>query len=264
MMRYFRALWYFVTGRFSAAADALQSNKYVMQATYDAAISRGADRFTTVRDAVAKLMSIEQTRVEEIKKLGVDAERLNKVKSGAQVASQRRINDLRSQGKAKEEIVQDPAFLKHQAAFKDASSSLEHLEERIADKEKDLKERQEQIAQYKIELQRMQRQQQTLKEEKHEALADVAIAQQMQGVNDVLAGIAEDRTDKDLAAVRDARQAAKAKARISAELTGNDAQRAESEYLNLAAKTEADRELDALLDWGDEAKPELKDAKIPE
>ena len=67
MFRYFRALWLLVTGRFSAAAEALQSNKHVMTATYDRSLDRAAGRFQTVRDAVAKLMSIEQTRLTEIK-----------------------------------------------------------------------------------------------------------------------------------------------------------------------------------------------------
>ena len=40
MFRYIKALWYMVTGRFSAAAEALQSNKFVMSATYDASIQR--------------------------------------------------------------------------------------------------------------------------------------------------------------------------------------------------------------------------------
>ena len=69
MFRYIKALWYMVTGRFSAAAEALQSNKFVMSATYDASIQKGADRFNTVKNAVAELMAIEQTRIAEIKGL---------------------------------------------------------------------------------------------------------------------------------------------------------------------------------------------------
>ena len=265
MFRYFRALWLLVTGRFSAAAEALQSNKHVMTATYDRSLDRAAGRFQTVRDAVAKLMSIEQTRLTEIKTLGEKAETLGKVMNGAKVAMQRRINELKAQGKSKEEIQEDGDFLRHSAAYKDAVSSLNLTEEQIATKEADLEERRDMIDKYKIELQSMQRNQQALKEEKQEALADVTIAKEQQAISDVLNGIAADSTDKDLEAAREARKTAKAKAKIGAELSGNEARHAENEYLDLAFGSEADKELDALLDWGDQdTDSPRQDAQIPE
>jgi phage shock protein A len=159
----------------------------------------------------------------------------------------------------------DAEFVKHSAAFKDASSTLAQLEARIEEKEADLANRQKQIATFKAELQQMQRSQQRLKEEKSEALADVAVAQQMESINNVLAGISEDSTDKDLEAARKARERAKASAEIASELTGNDARAAESEYLTMAAGSQADAELDGLLNWGDEeSDAKIANAKLPE
>ena len=265
MMRYLRALWYMVTGRFSAAADALQSNKHVMSATYDRAIEKSQERFHTVRDAVAELMGIEQTRLQEIKALQDKEGKLEKVKKGAHAAMQRCIKQLQGQGKSKEEIQADGDFMKHHAAYKDASSSLEEVTSRIDEKEADLEERRKQINPYKLELQKMQRAAKELKEEKSEAVADVAVAQQAQAINDVLNGIAEDTTDKDLASAREARKKAKAKASISAEMAGSDAEMAENEYLELAAGSEADAELDDLLDWGEADEADSKaDAKLTE
>jgi len=265
MFRYFRALWYAITGRFSAAADALRANKYVMSATYDKAIEKSEERFHTVRDAVAELMTIEQTRLQEIKSLQEKEAKLEKVKKGAHAAMQRCINQLQGLGKSKEEIQKDGDFMKHHAAFKDASSSLEEVEARLNEKEVDLEARRKQSNQYKIELQKMQRAAKELKEEKSEAVADVAVAQQAQAINDVLAGIAQDTTDKDLQSAREARKKAKAKAAISAEMAGSDAEMAESEYLELAAGSEADAELDGLLDWGDAGEVDSKaDAKLTE
>ena len=265
MFRYLRALWYMMTGRFGAAADALQSNKHVMTATYDKSIAKSAERFQTVRDAVASLMSIENTRIQEIKDLTANADKLAKIKNGAQVAMQRRIDALKSSGKTKEEIQQDPEFIKHSGNYKDAASSLEQTNAQIHDKESDLHDRTTQIAQYKIELQAMQKAQEKLKNEKVEAIADVAIAQQAQQIADVLNGIAEDTTDKDLVAVREARAKAKAKAKITTALSGNDARLAENEYLELASTGAADKELDGLMNWGEEtATSKMEDAKLPE
>lgn len=265
MRRYFRALWYCVTGRFAAAAEALQSNKYVMSATYDRALEQGADRFNTVKDAVASLMGIVQDRMQEIKELTERCVKKEKIKNGAQVAMQRTINKLKDEGKTKEEIQMDADFIKHSSAFKDASSTHAEIEERIAEKEADLQEREGQIAKYKAELQSMQRNQQELKDEKHEAVADVAVAQQMESINNVLNGMSEDTTDKDLQAARDARKKAKANASISSELAGNDAKHAENEYLDMAAGSEADAELDSLLDWGEDASSDkMEDVQLPE
>lgn len=264
MGRWLKAIYYFCTGRFTAAADALQSNKHVMAATFDASINKGADRFSTVKKAVAELMGIEQTRVQEIKELSEQAETQGKIQAGAKRAMQKRINSLRSEGNSKEECQTDPDFITHSKAYTDASKKHGDLETRLATKEADLKSRKEQIAKYKAELQSMQRQQQALKEEKHEALADVAVAKQMDAVNSVLAGISDDSTDKDLEAARAARQRAVAQAQISSELTGNDASVAESQYLDMAAESVADSELDDLLDWGDEKEPAKQDAQVPE
>jgi len=265
MMRYFKALWYMITGRFTAAAEALQSNKFVMQATYDKSIEKGADRFITVKNAVAELMSIEQTRLQEIKELQAREEKLERVKTGSLAAMKRTQQELLKSGKSKEQILSDSEFVRHQAAYKDASSKLEEVAARCDEKEADLEERRAQIATYKAELQNMQRQQAALREEKSEAVADVAIAQQMDSINSVLSGISEDNTDKDLAAARAARKKAKAKAAITTELAGNDARLTENEYLDLAAGSEVDAELDGLLNWGEEkADSKLDDAKLPE
>ena len=252
-----------MTGRFQAAADALQSNKFVMGATYDKSIQKGADRFNTVKDAVAKLMSIEQDRIVSIKTQSSQAEDLTRKMNGAKVAMQKRINQLKAEGKDKDQIENDGEFIKHRGAFMDMKSTVTEKEERIDELEADLEERRKQIATYKAELQQMQRQQASLREEKHEALADVAIANQAEAINSVLAGISEDSTDKDLMAAREARKAAKAKAQITSELAGNDARLAENEYLNYANESEADSELDDMLDWGEE-ESDMKDVQIPE
>jgi chromosome segregation ATPase len=253
-----------LTGRFQAAADALQGNKFVMGATYDKAIEKGADRFNTVKNAVAQLMSIEQDRISTIKTQSSDVADLTRKMNGAKVAMQKRINALKAEGKSKEGMESDSEFIKHRAAYMDMKSTVAEKEARIDELEVDLEERRKQIATYKAELQQMQRQQASLREEKHEALADVAIANQAEAINSVLAGISADSTDKDLQAAREARKAAKAKAQITSELAGNDARLAENEYRDYALESEADNELDDLLDWGDNETSERQDVQIPD
>jgi len=264
MIRYLRALWYFCTGRFSAAAEALASNEYVMAATYDAAIEKSGNRYQTVRNAVAKLVGIEQERVAKIKLLTEKFEKLEKVKQGAAGKAKILAQQLQAQGQTIEQIKSNPEYLKHMAAFQNAATSAKDAETEIQQIEAELDNQRKQIAQYKIQLQNMQRSQKDLQEEKNAAIADVAVAKEMQAVNDVLNGVATDTTDKDLDAARKARQHAKASAQITAELAGNDAQLAEDEYLHFAADNDASSEFDALIGLTEEPSGNFDPAKLPE
>ena len=267
MFRWIRAIMYKIAGWFGGKTDKLYEDASVQAATYDAAIDTSRQRFETVRNAVAELMRIEQTRVVEIKDLSSREEKLGKVMTGAQAAMQRRLNQLKNEGKNKEDILRDPEFIKHEGAYKDAKSTLSEIQSRVSEKEADLKERRTQIGIYEKELQNMQRAVKKLSEEKSETLADTAIAKQSEAIQGVLAGITGDTTDQDLDKVRGARDRAKSRATLTGRLVGADAAHAESEYLELANQTAVDKDLDTILDWGDEESPAaepLKDAQLPE
>jgi hypothetical protein len=86
-----------------------------------------------------------------------------------------------------------------------------------------------------------------IKDEKGESVADIISAQEEKKVNQLLAGISEDKTDKDLEAMRDVRRKAKAEARANRELSGLDAKAAESEFLEYATTSVVDDEFDKLI-----------------
>lgn len=266
MLRLLRAIWGFCFGWMGSTSQSLEENKHVMAATYDNAIESRKTRYETVKSAVAELMGVCQERTLQVKELGKRITTLTGIKEGAQAAMQKRVDTLRGAGKSKDEILGDTEFLKHKAAFEDASSTLTEVKARFDEKDGDLKAKEKQIAQFKAELQQMQRQNDSLREEKQEALADVAIAQQQEAINATLNGIPQDTADQDLQKARDARKRVSNRAKISAELAGNDAKNAESEYLQYAEKNKANKELDSLLNWGDETKKEetLTPAKLPE
>jgi chromosome segregation ATPase len=264
-------MWHWFTGIFSGAAENLQANPNVMKATYDAAIAKQGARFEIVQKAVAEQTVLREKRVVEIKNLNDKHEKLTKIMAGAAAMAKKLTEQLKAQGKSPEEIKTNADFMKHMAAYQDAASSLADCEKQIAEKESDMQERSKQIASFKIELQNMQRNAQKLQEEKVDAVAETQIAQQQESLKRTLAGITKDTTDDDLAAARAARDRAKASAKVISELTGNDANVAESEYLKYASDTTHADAFAALvgLDEGKPAvaeapKPELEAAKLPE
>lgn len=264
MWRLFRAMFYFCTGRLSKAADIMQGNEYVMAATYDAAIDKNQKTYQQLRDAVARMIGIEQDRLGKIKLLTKQFETLEAVKQGAIGKTKKLAAELQSQGVSAEDIKKHPEYVKHMAAYQDAASSAKDKETEIQQYEAEIKKFREDIAQYKVQLQKKQRNNDSLRQEKQEAAADMAIAKEIQSVNDLLNGVAEDTTDKDLQAAREARKFAKNKATISSELAGNDAKLAEDEYISFAANHDASNEFDALIGLEENVVGDLNPAKLPE
>jgi DNA-directed RNA polymerase specialized sigma24 family protein len=265
MFRLLRAMVGWVKGWFGSQSDAMNENVHVMSATYDAAIKNREARFKTVRDAVANLIGVEQERTRQVKELGDRIATQTKIKNGAQVAMQKRLDGLKAMGKSKEDVLADGEFIKHKKAFEDASQTLAETKGRFDEKDADLTKTKREIATYKAELQSMQRANEELKSEKHEAVADVGIAKQKEAIAATIAGIPQDTADSDLDKAREARRRVVNRADLTSELAGTDAKKDENEYLNYAAQGEANKELDALLDWGDEKKTEALDpAKVPE
>jgi hypothetical protein len=257
------------TGIFSGAAEKMQANPNVMAATYDAAIKKRAARFDVVQTAVADQKMLKERRVGEIKTLNDKIDKLAKIKAGAAAMAKRLTEQLKSQGKTADDIKVNPDFLKHMSAYQDASTSLTDAEKLVKEKEVDMEERSTQIANFMAELQQMQRDNQKLREEKTDAIAETQIAKQTESIKRVMAGIASDTTDKDLEAARAARDRAKASAKIISDLAGNDAQVAESAYLQYASNTENADEFAKLvgLDEGQEEtvsqEATLDPAKLP-
>ncbi len=65
----------------------------------------------------------------------------------------------------------------------------------------------------------------------------------------MMTGISNDKTSEELRSLREVRQKAAANAKVSRELAGLDARRAENEFLEYAQSTQADDEFDQLIGW---------------
>jgi ABC-type phosphate/phosphonate transport system substrate-binding protein len=107
-----------------------------------------------------------------------------------------------------------------------------------------------------------------LKEEKHDAVADVLSSTEEKQIADMMTGLSNDRTHEELRELRETRAKAQANARISRELAGLDTAKMENEFMEYAKNSEADDEFDALIGLSkkEAAEPAQQqgDAKIPE
>ena len=256
--RYLRAIGYLLTGRVDRARQTLMTNPDVMRATYDQVIQDKTSRIHQYKDAVASMIGQEEKKSSLVKQLTQELEQLERMRAGAAAMARKVV--ARNNGDI-EAVKQDPEYARCQTAFKDFSTTVEEKEQRIAGLEADLEVLAKNVGNHKIQIQGLLRDLGKIKEEKHDAVADVISSREEQQIADMVAGISDDRTAQELTELRDLRVKVKAKARMSREMSGLDAKRDEKEFLAYAAEGAASDEFDALIGLAQE--PELKAEEKP-
>jgi len=259
--RLFRAVKYLFTGKVDAAADALSANPTVMSANYDRIIQEKKNRLNQYKDAISAMIAQEENKKAKLTQLTEDVQKLEKLKSGAAARAKQLVDKYNGDITA---VKNDPEYAKCQAAFKDFSSTLAEKQQRVNELEEDLKQLMTNVTGHKNQIQSLMRELEKIREEKHDAVADVLSATEEKQIADMVNGISNDRTSEELQRLRDMRNKASANARVSRELAGMDAKRAENEFMEYAEKSAADDEFDALIGLSKESKSNDKDASIQE
>lgn len=264
IFRYLRAFGYFVTGNIDAARQTLNQNPYVVQATFDNIIAEKGKRIQQYKQAVAGLLAQGEKKKEELKRQSEDVSRLQQLRDGAAAMARKLVE---KHGGNAEAVKSDPEYQKCQAAFADFSSTLKEKESRCAELEADIAEAEKTIGSHKVQLQALLRDLDKVKQEKHETVADMITSREEREIADMISGISEDRTAKELQEMRELRHQTKAGAKVSREMAGLDTKRSEEEFLKYATETRANDEFDALIGLGKQADAGASDpvrTKIPE
>lgn len=261
--KYFRAVWYLVTFRVDKASETLRMNPGVISANYDRVIEEKRKRLNQYKDAISSMIAQEESKKDKLRSLTTDIEKLEKLRSGA--ASKAKSLVAKYNGDV-EAVKNDPDYLKCQSAFKDFSSTLSEKQQRASEIDEDLKQLIANVNGHKTQIQGLMRDLEKLKEEKHDAVADVLSATEEKQIADMMTGLSTDRSSEELRELREVRGKARANARVSRELAGMDTKRAEAEFLEYAQTSEADDEFDALigLTQSESPAPEQRETKIPE
>jgi len=262
--RLFRAFKYLFTGKVDAAADALSTNPTVISANYDRIVEEKRKRLNQYVDAVGAMIAQEENKKSKLTQLTEEVQKLEKLKSGAAARAKQLVDKYNGDITA---VKNDPEYAKCQAAFKDFSSTLAEKQQRANELEDDLKQLVGNVTNHKNQIQSLMRELEKLKEEKHDAVADILSAKEEKQIADMVNGISNDKTAEELNALRELRSKASAKARVSRELAGMDAQKAEAEFMEYAQQTESDDEFDALIGLSgkkEASEPANRDTRIPE
>ncbi|MFN7876649.1 MAG: PspA/IM30 family protein [Pirellula sp.] len=262
--RFFRAIKYLITGKVDNAADALSKNPTVIKATYEKVIEEKKRRINEYKDAISSMIAQEESKKKRLEGLTEEIDKLEKLKSGAAARAKAIVDKYNGDIVA---VKNDPEYLKCQSAFKDFSSTLAEKQARASEIDEDLRQLITNVNGHKTQIQSLMRDLEKIKEEKHDAVADMLSANEEKQIADMVNGITNDKTTEELQRLREMRQKAVANARVSRELAGLDAKKAENEFLEYAQRNAADDEFDALI--GISARKETSqqtthDAKLPE
>ena len=270
--RWFKALGYLLTGRIDSAREALDTNPHVLKAKYDDIIQDKVKRIQQYKKAVAALVAQQEKKIHQVTKLTDDVQRLEDLKTGAAAKAQQLVKQLKSSGKSETEIHANDDYQKCLSAFNDFSSTLEEKQALITELESSSGEYSTSISEHKVQLQQLLRDMEKIKAEADAAVADMISAKEEKEISDMISGISEDASSKELERLRNLRQKVKAETRISKELAGVDTAKQENEFLEYARKTESSNEFDKLIGLSaetDTAAATQKDApqvdtKLPE
>ncbi len=261
--KYFRAVWYLMTFRVDKASETLRMNPGVVSANYDRIIEEKRQRLNQYKDAVSAMIAQEESKKEKLRAVTDEIGKLEKLRAGAAAKAKKLVEQYNGDVEA---VKRDPEYIKCQSAFKDFSSTLAEKQSRATEIDEDLKQLVANVSGHKTQIQSLMRDLDKLKEEKHDAVADILSASEERQIADMMTGLSNDRTSEELRELRDLRAKSSANARVSRELAGMDTKRAEAEFMEYAQSTEADDEFDALIGLAkkETPAPAQQESKIPE
>mgnify|MGYP000920397776 FL=1 len=245
--RWFKAVWYKLTGQIDQARRGLDTDPHVMRAKFDEIIKGKVNQIHTYKQAVAKLIAQQEKKMAKVKSLTEEVNKLEDLKAGALAMARKAVAKLQGEGKTKEQLHDDPEYKKCLTAYNDFAATLTEKQDHIKDLEGDIGEYDGSIASHKINLQQLQRDIEKLKSEAADAVADVITSKEETDLADMINGISKDGMAKELQDMRDLRHEMRAEARVSREMAGTDSKVQEAEFLEYARSNTATDEFDALL-----------------
>lgn len=245
--RFFKAIWYTLTGRAHESADRMMENPEAVRGAYEDIIREKQGNVQRYKQAIGQLMALVEQKKATLKGLTDDINRLEDLKSGAIAKAKTTATELQRSGMGPEEVKQDSEYVRCVTAYNDFHSTLEEKNARVIELEADIERAQEDIEAHKLQITSLHRDLNKIKTEQSEAVADLITAREQEDIADMLSGISMDGTSAELTRMREIREKAKGRSKVAQELAGTDTRTEEEEFLTAARTTAASEEFDSLI-----------------
>ena len=245
--RFFKAIWYTLTGRAHESADRMMENPEAVRGAYEDIINDKKGNIQRYKQAIGQLIALVEQKKSAVKNLTDEVDRFEELKAGAIAKAQQTAAALQDNGLAQEEIKQHAEYTRCVTAYQDFNSNLQERTGRITELENEIEGAQADIESHKLQITNLHRDLDKIKSEQSEAVADLITAREQEEIADMLSGISMDGTSAELTRMREIREKAKARSKVAQELAGTDSKSEEEEFLTAARSSAATDEFDALI-----------------
>lgn len=247
LMRWLGAKDYQAAGSIDNATQALQTDPNVVRASMDEVIkskTKGIDQMIT---AVAELRANQATTISDKKEVDAKLVISKKLQEGAKIEFMNFGQKLLAAGQTEDQIKANPEYLRLKLQYNSAVATLGERQKRSDTLAQDIASSEEQIKTLMFNLETMQRDLKKTIESKGSLAARAAAAQSNLRAQQLIAGLSSDKTGELQQSIERAVGQLEAKAQVTAEVAGTNADRRESELLALAESHASDSELDSML-----------------
>ena len=245
--RFFKAIWYTLTGKAHESADRMMENPEAVRGAYEDIINDKKGNIQRYKQAIGQLIALVEQKRSAVKNLTDEVERLEELKAGAIAKAQQTAAQLQGEGLAQEEIKVHSEYTRCVTAYQDFNSNLTEKTGRITELENEIEGAQADIESHKVQITNLHRDLDKIKSEQSEAVADLITAREQEEISDMLSGISMDGTSAELTRMREIREKAKARSSVAQELAGTDSKSEEEEFLTAARSSATNNEFDALI-----------------
>ena len=245
--RFFKAIWYTLSGRAHDSADRMMESPEAIRGAYEDIIRDKKGNIQRYKQAIGQLIALVEQKKSEVKNLTDEVDRLEELKTGAIAKAQQTAAELQGEGMTPEQVKQHSEYIRCVNAYQDFNSNLTEKTGRITALENEIEGAQSDIESHKLQITTLHRDLDQIKSEQSEAVADLITAREQEEIADMLSGISTDGTSAELTRMREIREKAKARSKVAQELAGTESKSDEEEFLSAARATSTSSEFDALI-----------------
>ena len=219
----FRAIGYLFTGKVDAKRQELSKNPAVIQATYDRIVGEKKARIQQYKDAVARMITQEEKKLAKLRSLTDEVNHLEKLKEGAAAKAKLVVNQLKAQGmgmgpdQEQRRLHALPVGVQRLLLHAPGKAGAHRRSSRATSATSAATSRTTRSSSSNCSA----RSTRSRRRPPRPSRDVITSSKEEEEIADMLSGISDDRTSKELDEMRDLRNQSKAQARVSREMAGH-------------------------------------------
>lgn len=196
--RFFKGIWYKLTGQTHDQIDRLIENPEVVRDAYEVIIRYKQRNIQRYKKAIGMLLALVRQKEKSLEHLAANINELQKTKAAAIAKTKTIAAELQKAETPDEEIEQHPDYVRCVTASNALDAILEKKNARVAKLNREIERAQEDIESHKLQLTALHRDLDNIETEISEVVADHITERMQEEIVDLLAGIGIDDTSAEL------------------------------------------------------------------